>query len=270
MILNNKDFNLTGNDAYVMGILNVTPDSFSDGGHYNNVSAALSHALGMITDGCDIIDVGAESTRPGHTQISVDEECSRLIPILRALREVTDVPLSVDTYRAEVAREALKNGAHMINDIWGLRYDAEIASVCAEYDVPVCIMHNKTTNEYNDFVPDWLAEIKASVDHALTAGIRSENIILDPGIGFAKSFELDTTAMHHLDDLAALGYGVLLGTSRKRMVGNLSGLDVGNRDEATAATSVYGYLHGARIFRVHNVLMNRRMLDTVSHLEALR
>lgn len=263
-------FNLTGNDALIMGILNVTPDSFSDGGRYNSVEAALSHALGMLTDGCDIIDIGAESTRPGHTQISVDEECTRLIPIIRALRKVTDAPLSVDTYRAEVAEEALKNGAHMINDIWGLRYDAQMAEVCARYKVPVCIMHNKDNNDYNDFVSDWLAEIQASVDHALASGIQKENIILDPGIGFAKSFELDTTAMHHLDDLAALGYPVLLGTSRKRMVGNLSGLDVANRDEATAATSVYGYLKGARLFRVHNVKMNRRMLDTIAHLEALK
>ena len=270
MKIANKNFNLNGTDAYIMGILNVTPDSFSDGGRYNEVDAAVEHALAMVVDGADIIDIGAESTRPGHVQITVEEEIARLTPVLQALKKATDVPLSVDTYRAETAKAALAAGADMINDIWGLTYDPAMAQVVAEAGCPVCIMHNRDNNVYDDFVAEWLADIQHQLAIAEAAGIAKESIILDPGIGFAKSFAYDTTAMHHLTDLCALGYPVLLGTSRKRMIGNLLDLPVDQRDEGTAATTVYGYLAGARIFRVHNVQMNRRCLDTISHLEALK
>lgn len=270
MKINNRTFDFNGTDAYIMGILNVTPDSFSDGGRYNHVETAISHALGMITDGADIIDIGAESTRPGHMQISIDEECERLLKVIRALKDVTDVPLSVDTYRAPVAQAAIEAGADMINDIWGLTYDENMAKVVADADIPVCIMHNRDNNEYSDFIPEWLDDMKRQLAIAKAAGIKDENIILDPGIGFAKNFEYDVAAIQHTPDLCALSYPVLLGTSRKRVIGNLLDLPVDQRDEGTAATTIMGYLGGARIFRVHNVRINRRCLDTVAHMEAMK
>lgn len=270
MKLNNRTFDFNGTDAYIMGILNVTPDSFSDGGRYIHVETAISHALGMIADGADIIDIGAESTRPGHVQISVDEECERLLKVIRALKDVTDVPLSVDTYRAPVAQAAIEAGADMINDIWGLTYDENMAKVIAAADIPVCIMHNRDNNEYTDFISEWLNDMKRQLAIAKAAGIKDENIILDPGIGFAKNFDYDVTAIQHTSDLCALGYPVLLGTSRKRVIGNLLDLPVDQRDEGTAATTIIGYLGGARIFRVHDVRMNRRVLDTVVHMEAMK
>lgn len=270
MKLNNRTFDFNGTDAYIMGILNVTPDSFSDGGRYIHVETAISHALGMIADGADIIDIGAESTRPGHVQISVDEECERLLTVIRALKDVTDVPLSVDTYRAPVAQAAIEAGADMINDIWGLTYDENMSNVIAAADIPVCIMHNRDNNEYTDFISEWLNDMKRQLAIAKAAGIKDENIILDPGIGFAKNFDYDVAAIQHTPDLCALGYPVLLGTSRKRVIGNLLDLPVDQRDEGTAATTIIGYLGGARIFRVHDVRMNRRVLDTVAHMEAMK
>lgn len=270
MKLNNRTFDFNGTDAYIMGILNVTPDSFSDGGRYTHVETAISHALGMIADGADIIDIGAESTRPGHVQISVDEECERLLKVIRALKDVTDVPLSVDTYRAPVAQAAIEAGADMINDIWGLTYDENMAKVIAAAEIPVCIMHNRDNNEYTDFISEWLNDMKRQLAISKAAGIKDENIILDPGIGFAKNFEYDVAAIQHTPDLCTLGYPVLLGTSRKRVIGNLLDLPVNQRDEGTAATTIIGYLGGARIFRVHDVRMNRRVLDTVAHMEAMK
>lgn len=267
MYIGQKYFDFSGATPFVMGILNVTPDSFSDGGRYNNVDAAVHHALDMIADGCDIIDIGAESTRPGHIQISTDEECARLIPVLKALKNATDTPLSVDTYRGTTAREALAHGADMINDIWGLLDPDAVAPVVREYSAPICIMHNRHDNDYSDFVREWLRDLLDRVDRALVCGIPKEHIILDPGIGFAKSFDWDILAMQHLDTLAALGYPVLLGLSRKRMIGTLSGLPLDERDEPTAAANIYGYLKGARIFRVHNVRLARRTLDTFAQLE---
>lgn len=254
----------------VMGILNVTPDSFSDGGRYDNVDAAVRHALAMIEEGADIIDIGAESTRPGHTQISVDEECTRLLPVLQALRNATDVPLSVDTYRGTTAREALKAGCDMINDIWGLLDADAIAPVVAAAGCPVCIMHNRRSDDYTDFLADWLADMQDRIDRAHAAGITDRQIILDPGIGFAKSFERDLACLQHLDRLCALGYPVLLGVSRKRVIGNLSGQAVDARDEGTAVIDLEGYRAGARLFRVHNVRLARRTLDTLAQWEVLK
>lgn len=269
MQIGKKTFDFSGQTPFIMGILNVTPDSFSDGGRYDHVDTAVRHALDMVQDGADIIDVGAESTRPGHTQISVDEECSRLLPMLEALKNATDVPLSVDTYRGSTARAALEAGCDMINDVWGLLDEDAIAPVVAEYGAPICIMHNRHDTDYSDFVGEWLSDMKDRVDRAHAAGITDKQIILDPGIGFAKSFDWDIASMQHLGDLAALGYPVLLGLSRKRMIGNLSGLPLDQRDEATAAANVYGYERGARIFRVHDVRTSRRVLDTYAQLEVL-
>ena len=266
MKIGNREFDFTEN-AYVMGILNVTPDSFSDGGRYNSVDAAVAHAVQMVEDGADIIDIGAESTRPGHTHISAIDETARLLPALRAVRKAVNVPISVDTYRASVAAEALANGADMINDIWGLTYDKALPGVLAHSGCPVCIMHNRKEDTYRNFFPEWLDEMRDRIHLAKDGGIRDESIIIDPGIGFAKHFPEDTSAMLHLSDFCDLGYPVLLGVSRKRLIGSLTGLPVDERDEGTAAINVYGYLAGARIFRVHNVRTNRRMLDAVAHLK---
>ena len=267
MKIGNKLFDFTSATPYIMGILNVTPDSFSDGGRYNDVDAAVRHALDMVEEGCDIIDIGAESTRPGHTPISVDEECSRLLPVLRALKNATDVPLSVDTYRGSTAKAALDAGADMINDIWGLLDPDAVAPIVAEAGCPVCIVHNRPESSYNHFVHDWLLDMQNRIDRAHAAGILDKQIILDPGIGFAKSFDWDVDCMQHLSDLCAFGYPVLLGLSRKRMIGTLSGLPLDDRDEATAAANIHGYVNGARIFRVHNVRLARRTLDTFAQLE---
>lgn len=269
MRIGKKDFDFTSSRATIMGILNVTPDSFSDGGRYNNLDAAKRHALQLVEDGADIIDIGAESTRPGHQQITIEEECERLLHILTTLKDLTDVPLSIDTYRAPVAKAALEAGADMINDIWGLTYDSNMAGVVAEAGCPVCVMHNRDNTDYKDFVRDYFYDIYKSIEIAKNAGIQEDQIILDPGIGFAKSFEWDSLAMKHLDALASLGYPVLLGTSRKRFIGNLLDLPVDERDEGTTASTLYGYLHGARIFRVHNVKMNRRCVDAFAQMEAL-
>lgn len=269
MKIGSHTFDLTGPRPVVMGILNVTPDSFSDGGRYDSVDAAVRHALAMISDGCDIIDIGAESTRPGHVQISTDEECTRLLPVIRALKAVTDVPLSVDTYRGTTAREALAAGCDMINDIWGLLDADAIAPAVAAAGCPVCIMHNRRDDDYGDFLDDWLADMRDRVARAHAADIADSQIILDPGIGFAKNFERDLACLAHLDALCALGYPVLLGVSRKRVIGNLSGQPVDARDEATAVVNLEGYRAGARIFRVHDVRLARRTLDTLAKWEGL-
>lgn len=269
MEIGKKIFDFNSSRATIMGILNVTPDSFSDGGRYDTLDAAKRHALKLVEDGADLIDIGAESTRPGHTQISIEEECERLLKVIPALKSLTDVPLSVDTYRAPVAKAALEAGADMINDIWGLTYDSNMAKVVAEAGCPICIMHNRPNTNYGDFVRDYFYDIYKSLDLAKNAGIHDDAIILDPGIGFAKSFEWDGMAMQHLDTLTSLGYPVLLGTSRKRFVGNLLDLPIDERDEGTAATTIYGYLHGVRIFRVHNVKINRRCVDAFARMEAL-
>lgn len=270
MQIGKKIFDFSGATPFIMGILNVTPDSFSDGGRYANIDAAVRHALEMVAEGADIIDVGAESTRPGHTQISVNEECTRLIPMLEALKNVTDVPISVDTYRGSTARAALSAGCDMINDIWGLLDEDAIAPVVSEAGCPICIMHNRRDSDYGNFVREWLSDMQDRVNRAHRAGITDSQIILDPGIGFAKSFDWDIDCMQNLDALADFGYPVLLGLSRKRMVGNLSGLPLNERDEATAAANIYGYQRGARIFRVHDVRMTRRVLDTYAQLEVLQ
>jgi dihydropteroate synthase len=266
MKIGNRDFDFT-TQPYIMGILNVTPDSFSDGGRYNNVQAAVDHAVQMVEEGADIIDIGAESTRPGHVAISAVEETARLLPALRAVRQAVDVPISVDTYRASVAAQALANGADMINDIWGLTFDEALSGIVAHAGCPICIMHNRKEDTYGTFLPEWMDDMRDRIRLAKEAGIKDEAIIIDPGIGFAKHFSEDSAAMRHLHEFCDLGYPVLLGVSRKRLIGTLTGQPVDERDEGTAALSVYGYLAGARIFRVHNVALNRRMLDAVWHLK---
>lgn len=267
MYIGQKNFDFTGPDAYIMGILNVTPDSFSDGGKWNDMNRALTHVEDMLADGCAILDIGGESTRPGHVQISVDEECSRIIPIIEAVKARFDVPISIDCYRAGTARAAIDAGAHLVNDIWGLKYDPDMAPLIAETGVAYCLMHNDETPQYTNYPQDIWDDIQKQVDLALAAGCQKDQLILDPGVGFAKTRPEDAEVIHRLDELVALGYPVLLGTSRKRLLGSIVDRPAPDRDLATAATTVYGYLKGARIFRVHNVKANKEALDVAMAIE---
>lgn len=250
-----------GTKTYIMGILNVTPDSFSDGGKFNELENAIEHAKEMVQQGADILDIGGESTRPGHTVISVEEELSRVVPVIERLVKEVEAPISVDTYKSEVAEGALKAGAHMINDIWGLQKDENMAKVIAKYDVPVTIMHNQDGTEYKtDIMEEIFRFLKKSISIALEAGIKPENIILDPGIGFGKTPGQNMEVMNRLDELNYLGYPVLLGTSRKSMIGKILDLEPQFRVEGTVATSVIGAIKGVDIVRVHDVVENYRAL----------
>ncbi len=250
-----------GERTLIMGILNVTPDSFSDGGKFSEPVSALRQAYRMAEEGADIIDIGGESTRPGSTVVSTDEELNRIIPVLRSLVKEINLPVSVDTYKADVARRALEEGAHMINDVWGFKADAEIAAVTASYNVPVCLMHNRKEAFYKNLVTEVISDLKESIDIALGAGIYSKNIIIDPGIGFGKNLEHNLIMMRHLSCLVEeLGYPVLLGTSRKSMIGKTLGLPVEERIEGTAATIAFGIAAGVDIVRVHDIKEMRRVV----------
>lgn len=256
MLIRNKEFDFK-NDAYIMGILNVTPDSFSDGGKWNDVDRAVKHVEEMIKDGASIIDIGAESTRPGYTPLSTEEELERVIPIIRKIRENFDVPISLDTYKADTLCEVVKEGADILNDIWGLKSDPKMAQTAKELDIPVILMHNKDNNHYNDLMKDLNRETLESVELAKKAGIREDLIILDPGIGFALDYEKDLSVVNRIKEFVDLGYPVLLGTSRKRFIGKAMGIDVAtDRDFGTAITTAIGAMNGCSIFRVHNVKQN--------------
>ncbi|OMC78371.1 dihydropteroate synthase [Viridibacillus sp. FSL H8-0123] len=247
-------------ETFVMGILNVTPDSFSDGGKYNDLESAVAQAKQMVTDGAKVIDIGGESTRPGHTQISVEEELARVIPIIKELRKEVNVLISIDTYKAEVARQAVLAGAHIINDIWGAKYDPEIASVAAELNVPIILMHNRDNEEYGaNFWEVAKADLEKSLQIAKVAGVPDAHIWLDPGIGFAKSHHENVLMMQALPQLVEMGYPVLLATSRKRMIGNILDLPVTERVEGTGATVCFGIDKGCHMVRVHDVKEIARM-----------
>ena len=255
----------------VMGILNTTPDSFSDGGRYNTVEAAVQRAKEMVKEGVDIIDVGGYSTRPGgYTEISIDTEIERTVPVVKAIRQAgITVDISVDTFRSEVARAVLEAGATMINDQWRGLYDEKILDVVAEFDAPIFLMHNNEHASYNDVVLDMIKELEESADKALAKGVKKENIWLDPGIGFVKSREEDITVMRNLKALVDTGYPILLATSRKRMVKKLIGYetDADERDAATLATTIMGIEAGVKAVCVHNVKMNRQGADVFMKLK---
>nr|WP_240644702.1 dihydropteroate synthase [Paenibacillus paeoniae] len=248
-----------GHRTLIMGILNATPDSFSDGGRYNDIDRAVAHAKGMVAAGADILDIGGESTRPGFEAVSAEEELSRVLPVISAVREaLPQVAISVDSYKAVTVRQSLEAGAHIINDIWGLRGDPDMAAVAAQYGVPVILNHNRHARDYTDFVPDVLADLKSSVDIAKRAGVQNDNVWLDPGIGFAKTYEDNLELMDRLDELTALGYPVLLGTSRKRFIKQTLDLPVEELIEGTAATVALGIARGCQIVRVHDVQAIKR------------
>lgn len=258
-----------GNKTLVVGILNLTPDSFSDGGEYMDVENAVLRALEMEREGADIIDIGGESTRPGYTPISAAEELDRILPVIESLAEKLRIPISVDTFKAEVAEQALAAGANIVNDIWGLKRDPLMAGVIARYEVPVIIMHNREIARYNSLVSDIIADLRESLELALAAGIDSEKIILDPGIGFAKSQQENLLVMNRLAEIVNLGYPVLLGSSRKSLIGNLLNLDKDERLEGTIATVCQAISQGCQLVRVHDVHEIKRaatMMDAMVNI----
>lgn len=243
----------------IMGVLNVTPDSFSDGGQYFDHETAVRHAEQLEAEGADMIDIGGESTRPGHTQISASEEMQRILPVVRHIAQVSSLPISIDTYKAETAKQALEAGAHMINDIWGAKADPEMAHVAAAYDVPIILMHNRHHMDYDDIMQDMIADLQESITIVRDAGVKEERIILDPGIGFAKTYEHNLEVMRRLEELQVLDYPLLLGTSRKSLVAKTLDLPSHERVEGTGATVCHGIEKGCQIVRVHDVQPIRRM-----------
>lgn len=260
MKIGSKEFAI-GERTYLMGILNVTPDSFSDGGTHNKLEDALRHTERMIEEGVDIIDVGGESTRPNYIQISDEEEIERVVPIIEAIRKHWDIPISIDTYKSKVAKAACQAGADLVNDIWGLKYDPDMAAVVKEMNVAVCLMHNRKQIDYNNFLDDFQADMREIIQIAKDAGIADDKMMVDPGIGFAKTHEMNLALMKHMEIMNQFGYPVLLGTSRKSMIGNVLNVPVDQRLEGTIATSVIGVMKGCHFIRVHDVKENLKAVQ---------
>lgn len=247
--------------AIVMGILNVTPDSFSDGGKYFDINASVEHALRMIGEGATIIDIGGESTRPGSNPTTAQEEQDRVLPVVELLKENTNTFLSIDTYRATTAELALKAGAHIINDVWGFQKDTDIASVAKQYNAGCCAMHTGREREKeNNVIKDQFVFFEKSLNHLKEQGIKDSQIMLDPGFGFGKDEEECIQILSHLEELHSLGYPLLVGTSRKRFIGHFTRQNTENRDIGTTATSVVARMKGAQVFRVHDVASNVQAL----------
>ena len=246
--------------TYIMGILNVTPDSFSDGGRFDRIDAALRHAEEMIRDGADIVDIGGESTRPGHTKISEEEEIARVVPVIEAVKSRFDVPVSIDTYKSKVTEAALQAGADLVNDIWGFKYDHKVAELTAHYGAACCLMHNRQEPIYQNFLEDVVQDMEACVQIARNAGVSDDKIILDPGVGFGKTYQMNLDIIHHVDVLHGLGFPILLGTSRKSVIGQTLDLPTDQRVEGTLATTVLGVMKGCAFVRVHDVKENKRAI----------
>ena len=257
MIIGNRNFD-TENNCYIMGILNVTPDSFSDGGKFNSLDRALFHVEEMINEGVDIIDIGGESTRPGHQVITSAEEIARVVPVIEGVKNRFDIPVSIDTYKGDVTEAALQAGADLVNDIWGFKHDFRVAELTAEYDAACCLMHNRNEAVYNDFQKDFLTDMEECVALARKAGVPDDKIILDPGVGFGKTYEMNLEIINHLEILNTLGFPVLLGTSRKSVIGNTLDLPTDQRVEGTLATTVFGVIKGCSFVRVHDIKENLR------------
>ncbi|MBP3458778.1 MAG: dihydropteroate synthase [Lachnospiraceae bacterium] len=259
MKIGNREFD-TANHTYIMGILNVTPDSFSDGGKWNDLDRALFHVEEMIGDGASIIDIGGESTRPGYTILPDEEEIARVVPVIRAVKERFDIPVSLDTYKSAVALAGIEAGADMINDIWGLKYDERLGEVIAKAGVACCLMHNRKEPDYKDYIRDLLADLEETMEMAERAGISREKICVDPGVGFGKTYENNLEIIGKLEVLHTFGLPVLLGTSRKSVIGLTLDLPANERVEGTLATTVIGVLKGAAFVRVHDVKENMRAI----------
>ncbi|MDO7864247.1 dihydropteroate synthase [Brochothrix thermosphacta] len=250
--------------TYVMGILNITPDSFSDGGQFNTTTLAVNRALEMVEDGAHLIDIGGISTRPGYSEVPLKEELNRVLPIIEMISSKSNIPLSIDTYRAETAYQAIQKGASLINDQWRATYDNEMASVAAEQNVPIVLMHNRQKSDYKHFFEDYLEDMEESITICLKAGIPKQHIILDPGFGFVKTAQQNIEVTRRLGELANLGYDVLYAASRKRTIGAMLGdLPVDQRMEGTGAMSAYAVMQGAAAVRVHDVKEITRMMRVI-------
>lgn len=260
--------------THIMGILNVTPDSFSDGGQYLELNKAIEHGLGMANDGADIIDVGGESTRPYSKKISTNEEIDRVIPIIEALHKELTIPISIDTYKSEVAQESLNAGASMINDISALRFDPHMASIASNAKVPLILMHMKGTPDnmqenptYDDLISEIIEFLKDAIKRSITAGIKENLIIVDPGIGFGKTFDDNLKIIKDLFRFGSLHRPILLGTSNKSFIGHILDKEVHERDIGTMATIATGVMNGAHIVRVHNV---KKAVETVKITDSIK
>lgn len=268
MIIGEKIFQDKGH-TYVMGILNITPDSFSDGGRFLQTDRALRRVEEMIEEGADIIDIGGESTRPGYTLLTDEEEIRRVRPVIEKVKSEFNVPISLDTYKPAVAKVGIEAGADLINDIWGLKYDPAMAEVIAQAGVSCCLMHNRREADYRNYLEDVLTDLRETLELAHRAGIPDERIMLDPGVGFGKTYENNLEILSHLDVLGTLGYPVLLGASRKSVIGNTLSLPVEERLEGTLATTVCAVLKGASYVRVHDIKENVRVIQMTEAIMSL-
>lgn len=266
MKIGNRKFDVA-HHTYIMGILNVTPDSFSDGGQYVTVEQAKARAAQMIEEGADLIDVGGESTRPGHVKITDAQEIERVIPIILMLKEQFDIPVSIDTYKSAVAKEAIAAGADLINDIWGLQYDKKMAAIIADANLPCCLMHNRQNAQYQHFKSEVFADLNRTLQIAEEAGISKEKIALDPGIGFAKDYQQNLEILRCLNEFHQFGYPLLLAASRKSVIGNTLNLPVTERLEGTLATTAVAVLNRFAFVRVHDIKENKRVIQMT---EAMR
>lgn len=259
MKIGKKEFDF-GKHTYIMGILNVTPDSFSDGGKYNQLDLALKRAEKMIEEGADILDIGGESTRPGYTFVKEKEEIERVVPVITAIKERLDIPVSVDTYKGEVAKAAVMAGADLVNDIWGLKYDDILPKVIAEHNLPCCLMHNRKEKNYQNFMDEVFCDFSETIQIAQKAGISNDKIILDPGVGFGKTYEQNLEVIRKLEQFHSLGYPILLGTSRKSVIGLTLDLPTEERVEGTLVTTVMAVMKKCALVRVHDVKENKRAI----------
>lgn len=259
LIIGGREFVRQGK-TYVMGILNVTPDSFSDGGRWTNQDEALRHVEQMIMDGADILDVGGESTRPGYVSVSCEEEIARIAPVIEKIKTRFDIPVSLDTYKSSVAKAGIEAGADMINDIWGLKYDEQMAPLIAGSGVSCCLMHNRNEAAYEDLLKDVGTDLAESLKLAESAGIDRHKIILDPGVGFGKGYEDNLEVISRMDELMYLDCPLLLGCSRKSVIGLTLDLPVEKRLEGTLATTVIAVMKGISFVRVHDIKENKRAI----------
>lgn len=259
IVIGNREFDVA-NHTYVMGILNVTPDSFSDGGKYNHLDEALFRVEQMVQEGADIIDVGGESTRPGYVMIPDEEEIERTVPVIEAIKSRFDIPVSIDTYKSEVAKANVKAGADLVNDIWGLKHDEKMAPFIAKEKIPCCLMHNRKVADYKNFIAEMKEDLKETIKIAKDAGIKKKRIILDPGVGFGKTYDNNLEAIRYLNELCEMGFPVLLATSRKSVIGLSLDLPVEERVEGTLVTTVMGVMNGAAFVRVHDIKENKRAI----------